>query len=70
MSKKEKKKNFIQRGLDKTREVSVKEMGFIVLVCLGIGATIAYVSYEAGALLMAIMIVLVISKILVEIFGE
>ena len=64
-----KKKNFLEKILDRKKELSFKQLGLLIILCLGIGSLATLISVEIGALLIALMLFLVISKILLELFS-
>jgi len=68
-SKKGDKPNFLVTWFGKEIEISRKKLGSLALLFLGAGALITIVSLEAGAILIAFMILLVGANILWEVFG-
>ena len=65
----EDKPNFLEKWLSKEIEISRKKLGSMALFFLGAGALVTIVSLEAGAILIAFMILLVGANILWEVFG-
>ena len=64
-----KKKNFLEKILDRKKELSFKQLGLLMILCLGIGSLVTLLSVEIGAFLIALMLILLISKILLELFS-
>ena len=58
------KKNPLEKFLDRTIVFTFKQLGGLFIVCLGLGALIAFMSFEVGAILIALMFLLVIYRIL------
>jgi len=65
----ENKPSFLEKWLSKEIEISRKKLGSMALIFLGAGALIAVFSLEAGAFLIALMILLVVANTLWEIWS-
>ena len=58
------KRNPLEKFLDRTIVFTFKQLGILFILCLGFGALIATISFEIGAILIALMLFLIICKIL------
>ena len=59
------KKNPLEKFLDRTIVFTFKQLGILFILSLGFGALIATVSFEIGAILMALMVLLAFYRIVV-----
>ena len=58
------KRNPLEKFLDRTIVFTFKQLGAFIIVCLGIGALIALISFEIGVIVIGVMIIILCFKIL------
>lgn len=58
------KRNPLEKFLDRTIVFTFKQLGGLIIVCLGFGSLIILVSFQVGAILIALMLLLVIYRII------
>jgi len=58
------KRNFLEKILDRRIEFTFKQLGALLVFCLGLGALMSILSFELGITLIILMIVILCLKIL------